>query len=102
MVELGIEAVGTLPLAYQWRRDGVDLIDGGPIGGVNTAMLTISATAQDTGVYDVVVSNSEGQTISDGAVIAVRPSCVGDINGDGNVNSDDLGLLLGVFGTMCP
>ncbi len=35
------------------------------------------------------------------AVPAATP-CVGDINGDGVIDTADLGVLIGVFGTTCP
>jgi autotransporter-associated beta strand protein len=50
-------------LSYQWRRDGTNLSNGGPISGANTATLTINpvaATDAATGTdgYDVVVSGT--------------------------------------------
>ncbi|HEX6849324.1 MAG TPA: immunoglobulin domain-containing protein [Chitinophagaceae bacterium] len=46
-------------LTYQWRKGGVDLINGGNISGATSATLTISATtAIDAGIYDVVISGT--------------------------------------------
>ncbi len=51
-------AAGYGPLAYQWRKNGVDLTDGGNVVGATTATLTIDpAGAGDEGDYDVVVTD---------------------------------------------
>ncbi|MGP1345368.1 MAG: FG-GAP-like repeat-containing protein [Phycisphaerales bacterium] len=100
--ELSVVANGTLPLAYQWSRDGVPLTDGGNISGAQSPTLTITATMQDVGVYTVGVTSVAGSAISDPAVIAVRPSCPGDSDQDGDIDSDDLAILLSAFGTLCP
>ncbi|MEX0878245.1 MAG: FG-GAP-like repeat-containing protein [Thermoanaerobaculia bacterium] len=56
---LTAHASGFGPLSFQWRKDGVDLADGGNISGATTATLTIDpATAADEGSYDVVVTDS--------------------------------------------
>jgi len=64
-IQLRAQATGTLPLGYQWRKDGADLSDGGNISGANTAQLWISdVTAADEADYDVVVSNIAGSQTS--------------------------------------
>ena len=46
-------------LTYQWSKDGVNLINGGNISGATSATLTISSTtANDAGIYDVVISGT--------------------------------------------
>ena len=51
-------AGGYGPVAYQWRKDGIDLSDGGTVSGANAAILTIDpAGAGDSGSYDVVVTD---------------------------------------------
>jgi hypothetical protein len=53
-----IAASGDKPLSYQWRKNGLNLANGGSISGVNTATLTItSVLGSDAGNYDVVVDN---------------------------------------------
>jgi len=37
-----VEAAGSLPLSYQWRRDGTNLVDGGNLSGVTTRNLLIA------------------------------------------------------------
>jgi hypothetical protein len=50
-------AVTTTALGYQWRRDYVNLSDGGRITGATTNHLVITNTAfADTGLYDCVVT----------------------------------------------
>jgi len=55
---LSVTANGGGPFGYQWQRSGTNLTDGGRISGAMSNLLTISAsTTNDTGNYDVVVSN---------------------------------------------
>ena len=57
-------------LLYQWRLNGVDLVDSIVISGVTTDMLSIDPLAlTDSGNYDVVVSNPCADTFS--AVVEV-------------------------------
>lgn len=52
-------------LTYQWRKDDVDLVDGGNISGATTATLVLlNASTADIGNYSVVVSNAAGQKTS--------------------------------------
>ncbi|MCX5688262.1 MAG: FG-GAP-like repeat-containing protein [Planctomycetota bacterium] len=47
------------PAAYQWRRNGVALTNGGSVAGATTATLTINpASASDQAVYDVLALSS--------------------------------------------
>ena len=46
-------------ITYHWRKDGVNLVNGGHVSGATSATLTISsAAAADQGSYDVVVSGT--------------------------------------------
>jgi mucin-19 len=63
-----VEASGTAPLSYRWRKAGV------PIAGGTSAALTFTATEEtDAGVYDVAVSNLAGTTMSAAATLTVDP-----------------------------
>lgn len=67
-----ITAVGTEPIQYQWRKDGVNLADGGNVAGANTLAVSLTAvTAADDGDYDVIVSNAGGSVTSSVAVLTV-------------------------------
>jgi hypothetical protein len=96
-----VGASGSTPIMYQWRKDGVDLVDGDFVSGATTPTLLIRATQEDVGIYDCVVSNSRGVITTFGAVLGVRPSCAGDADGDGDVDFADLNRLLSAFGMFC-
>jgi hypothetical protein len=69
-----VAADATAPATYQWRRFGVNVIDGGSsvIEGATTPTLTIfSWSYSNDGVYDVVVTNSLGSVASDSARLTV-------------------------------
>jgi len=82
-----VAATGTPTLVYQWRKDTVDLSDGGNISGANTPTLTIDpTTAGDSGNYDVVVSNGCGSVTSASRTLAVDST---DTDGDGTADCND-------------
>ncbi|HEX9303835.1 MAG TPA: hypothetical protein VGA31_05235, partial [Thermoanaerobaculia bacterium] len=80
-----VTASGAPTLSYLWRRNTVNLLDGGPISGSATAMLTINPTVTgDAGSYDVVVTDGFGQTqASTAATLTVNstPAPVASNNG---------------------
>jgi hypothetical protein len=50
-------------VTYQWRKNGIDLVDGGDISGVTTTNLTIvNLEIGDNGVYTVRVTDTIGKT----------------------------------------
>jgi hypothetical protein len=62
-----VTASGTAPIAYQWRRNGVD------IAGATSAAYTIDAAQEsDAAAYDVVVSNPVNAVTSATAVLALN------------------------------
>lgn len=65
-VTLDVEATGALPLAYQWRKNGVNL------EGASNETYTISAArVSDGGSYTVVVSNDAGIVESEPAQLTM-------------------------------
>lgn len=53
-----VTASGTEPLAYQWRKDGSPLSDGGNISGATSTNLVLAnVSTGDSGDYDVVITN---------------------------------------------
>ena len=61
----GVTASGMAPLSYQWRKDGVNLADGGQFSGATTSNLTIAnVQVANAGNYAVVVGNSCGAVTS--------------------------------------
>jgi len=100
LASFSVDAEGSGTLAYQWRRNGVPLTDGGAFLGSSTPTLIVSATASaaNIGAYDCVVSNAFGSTTSLPAILGIEQSCPGDINGSGGVDGNDLAILLGHWG----
>jgi alpha-tubulin suppressor-like RCC1 family protein len=69
--EFLVEATGTGPLTYQWRRNGVAL------AGATTARLAWTTVAlADAGSYSVVVSNAQGAVTSEPALLTVNAAPV--------------------------
>ena len=69
---LHVDAVGSSPLKYAWKRDGV-LIDGQ--NGESLSMEEI--VSSDAGVYSVEISNSVGITTSKGVdVVVIQPVAI--------------------------
>jgi uncharacterized delta-60 repeat protein len=60
-------AVGTPPLSYQWYHDGV------AVPGATASSLSLNnLTAAEAGMYTVVVSNPDGSTTSNPALLTVN------------------------------
>jgi len=68
-----VVASGAAPLSYQWQKNG------SPIGGATSASYTTPATTStDNGAtFQVVVSNSAGNTPSNSATLTVQSSAPG-------------------------
>lgn len=59
-------------LAYNWRKDGVNLADGGNVSGSTTANLTLSnISAPDGASYSVVITNTQAAVTSSDAILIV-------------------------------
>jgi hypothetical protein len=66
-VTLSVSALGTSPITYQWKKDGVN------ISGANGSSYSISsAKATDSGGYSVVVTNVVGSVTSSSAKLTVN------------------------------
>ncbi|UZE95271.1 Ig and FN3 domain-containing protein [Alkalimarinus alittae] len=65
--QLSVVVQGEGDIHYQWRKDGVELV------GENASTLSFNSVAlNDSGVYDVIVSNEAGQVPSLSATLAVE------------------------------
>jgi|GEM_PF-2644820 len=64
---LSVLALGTPDLRYQWRKNGVDLD-----GETKSIMALLDVLAEDSGVYDVIVTNDAGTVTSPPATFRVR------------------------------
>ncbi len=67
-----VEAAGNLPLTYQWRRQGTNLMDGPNLFGVTTPNLQIANVQfTDAAGYSVVLTNAFGSVTSSVAQLTV-------------------------------
>ncbi len=67
-----VGTAGSPPLFLQWRLNGVALLDGNGLSGVNSNTLVISGVQPvDAGNYSVTVSNAVGFVISSNAALVV-------------------------------
>jgi hypothetical protein len=63
---LSVGAIGSGPLTYQWKTNGVNLVNGTKFTGADSATLTIhNAQVADSGAYVVTVSNTVTHTTVD-------------------------------------
>ena len=70
-VSFAVTAAGTGPFSYQWEFDGTNII------GATNVILTLNNVQMDqTGPYDVLVSNAYGGVTSSNAILTVVPSMV--------------------------
>jgi hypothetical protein len=68
-------ASGTGPFSYQWKLNGVNLVNGANISGVDAATLILTNVGVDqAGSYTVTVSNADSSATSDPAILTVIPS----------------------------
>ena len=71
-VNLTTAAVGSTAVGYQWKRNGVGLVNGGNISGAATTSLTIAnAQPGDSGPYSVTVTNAAGSVDSQTVQVTV-------------------------------
>jgi uncharacterized repeat protein (TIGR03803 family) len=73
-VTFAVTAFGTLPLSYQWQRNGTNLTDGANLSGSGTSALRLfNVVEANNGTYSVIVSNVLSSVTSTGAVLTVIP-----------------------------
>jgi hypothetical protein len=96
-----VSAAG-VSLTYQWQRDGVDLIDDGRIlGATDSQLVILSAELDDAGEYICRIDSLGPCTVpTDPATLTVGDDapCPEDLNGDGFIGQQDLGVLLASYG----
>ena len=69
-----VNASGTAPLNFQWRKNGTAFADGGAISGAQTNAVNFSPAATNhTGAYTVVITNLVGGVTSSVAQLTVVP-----------------------------
>ncbi len=125
---LHAEAVGSAPLSYQWRSNGVALADFANVTGSASPTLVITNLAAfNAADYDLVVANAAGKATSsvatltvvlpgaagyDAAIVALRPLAyyrLGETTGPsafdyvgGHTGTYGAGAVLGVPGPRTP
>ena len=95
-------------LTYQWRKNGVPIVNGGTIAGATSPTLTFTPTLlSDTAAYDVQVTGAaacivgEQVTTSAAGILVVNNPCPADFNGDGFVTGEDLDEFVALFEAGC-
>ena len=69
-VAFGVSVGGTPPFSYQWRQNGTNLTDNSNLSGATTSNLTVAvASADNAGMYAVVVTNLFGSVTSAAAML---------------------------------
>lgn len=72
-VAFGVQAGGSPPYTYRWRKGTVTLLDGPNISGATTATLSLcNVQSGDAGAYSCVVSNAVGSVTSTAATLTVN------------------------------
>jgi hypothetical protein len=67
-----VYAVNPGPLTYQWRKNGLNLTDGGNVVGSTSASLTLSnVSLSDAAAYDVVVTGYNNITSAPPAMLGI-------------------------------
>jgi hypothetical protein len=67
-----VNAVGMAPLAYQWRKAGLPLTEGGNVSGARSTALTLASVQwPNAGQYTAVVTNAFGSVTSRVASLTV-------------------------------
>jgi hypothetical protein len=65
-------ASGTLPLSYQWQKNGANLNDAGNVSGSSATILTLAGVSDaDAASYTVVVTNVAGSVTSSPAILVL-------------------------------
>lgn len=96
-----VESSGPGTVTYQWRHDGVPIEDSGYVYGSQLAMMRFHhPVLKDAGVYDCVVTNACGSTVSEPAVLTVV--CPTDLNQDGHADWSDMLLFLDYYEAQDP
>ena len=84
LAEFTVQAAGTAPLSYQWRKNGENLPSAdNDFQGANSPTLQIlNAAAQGDGEYSVLVSNEKGSVLSRNAKLFIVPADNVSISGN--------------------
>ncbi len=85
--EFSVSATSIASILYRWRKNGIQIADGGSITGAATASLTVNPVSEaDAGSYDCIVANACGTVISRAAALVIDPCVAADPAEDCNAN----------------
>jgi hypothetical protein len=73
-VRFSVSITGAVPFSYQWQKDGANML-----GRTNASLVLTNVTADDQGLYQVVVTNSAGSTTSYAVPLMVRSPLEGNV-----------------------
>ncbi len=80
VLRLNVQATGSVPLNYQWKKGSTPLQNGGGISGATSPKLVIAGVAPgDAGNYSCTITNSAGTTNTDTAIVTVLTLPTGDV-----------------------
>jgi hypothetical protein len=101
LTTISVAASGAGPLAYQWRKGGVTINDGGNVSGTTNAALIISSViASNAGGYSVVITNFFGSITSQVAQLTViDPAIISPPSGRTNIAGDNATFTATFAGT---
>lgn len=72
---LSVDVAGSMPITYQWKRNGQTLSNDGRISGADSNVLTIAnAENGDAGTYQLFLNNTYGNASSTEATVTIVPS----------------------------
>ena len=66
---LSAEASGSVPLSYQWQKDGKDIV-----GAIRSSLAFASAAESDTGAYQLTVSQGAQKVTTTPVTLTVKPA----------------------------
>jgi len=94
-----VASTGHPQRTYQWRKGGVNVVNGGRISGATSPTLSITnLQASDAGAYDVVISTTAcGSVTSTPATLTVGTPCRADFNNSGTVTVQDIFDFLAAY-----
>jgi hypothetical protein len=93
-VTFKVSAIGDSPLSFQWRKSGVNLVNGGNLSGVtSTNLMLTNIQMSDAGNYSVVITNFYGSVTSRVATLIVEPSLLLIVS-----TNSSYGITNGIFG----
>jgi uncharacterized delta-60 repeat protein len=72
LASFSVSVIGAVPMSYQWRKGGTNLLEGGNISGSRASTLSLSnVLGGHAGAYTVVVTNLYGRATSAVANLSV-------------------------------